>query len=92
MFLTGETKSADEILKERFADVGHNPQAFSSIKYVGTKTSSGNTNFQLLFQAVIELTSDTSVRSRRPIGVIYNVLNVSQKYLLSLKLCKLCML
>ena len=73
---TGETKSADEILKERFADVGRNPQAFSSIKYVGTKTLNNNTSFQELFQTVIELTNDTSVRSRRPIAVIYDVLNV----------------
>jgi hypothetical protein len=43
---------------------------------VGTKTLSDNTNFQQLFQTVIELTNDTSVRSRRPIGVIYDVLNV----------------
>ena len=72
----GEAKSADEILKERFADVGRNPEAFSAIKYVGTKTLSDNTNFKQLFETVIELTNDTSVRSRRPIGVVYDVLNV----------------
>lgn len=73
---TGESVSANEILKERFAEVGQDPQAFSSIKYVGTKTLRDSTNFQHLLKTVVELTNDTSVRSRRPIGVIYSVLNV----------------
>ena len=73
---TGETKSADELLKQRFAAVKQDPQAFSSIKYVGTKTLNDSTDFQALFRTVIELTNDSSVRSRRPLGVIYDVLNV----------------
>ncbi|XP_028417682.1 zinc finger FYVE domain-containing protein 1-like [Dendronephthya gigantea] len=71
----GETKSADELLKQRFAAVKQDPQAFSSIKYVGTKTLNHSTDFQALFKTVIELTNDLSVRSRRPLGVIYDVLN-----------------
>lgn len=72
-----ECKSADELLKERFADGGRLPQAFSSIKYVGTKTPNKCTDFKGLFQTVMDLANDTSVRSRRPIGVIFDVLNVS---------------
>ena len=71
------SKSADEILKKRFADVGHHPQAFSCIKYVGTKSVHNSTSFRELLQTVIELTNDTSVRSQREIGVVYDVLNVS---------------
>ena len=73
-----EFKSADELLKERFSDIGQIPQAFSSIKYVGTKTSNNaNTDFAPLLETVLELTNDTSVRSRRGLDVIYDILNVS---------------
>lgn len=68
--------SSDELLQKSFADVGQYPQAFSSIKYVGTRTKK-QTDFTVLFQTVTELANNTSVRSRRKLVVIYDVLNVS---------------
>lgn len=77
MIALGESISADEILRQRFEDVGRNPEAFSSIKYVGTKTNHNcPTDFQELHKAVVELANDNSVRSRRSLAVVYNVLCV----------------
>lgn len=67
-------KSPDEILKERFANVGRVPHAFSSIKYLGTRTETPPTNFKGLKQAVKGCLGDSSVRSSRSPTVIYKAL------------------
>lgn len=67
-------KSPDEILKERFADVGRFPRAFSSIKYVGTRTTTPPTDFTELKRAVRNGLANSSVRSLRSPAVIYKAL------------------
>ena len=69
-------KSPDEIIKERFADVGRVPHAFSSIKYLGTRTESPPTDFQELKKTVKECLANSSVRSSRSPAVIYKALMV----------------
>lgn len=69
-------KSPDEIIKERFADVGRVPQAFSSIQYLGTRTESPPTDFKELKQTVKECLANSSVRSSRSPAVIYKALMV----------------
>lgn len=73
---TRNVKSPDEILKERFADVGRVPYAFSSIKYLGTRTVSPPTDFTQLIQAVKESLANSSVRSSRSPAVIFKALMV----------------
>lgn len=73
---TRSVKSPDEILKERFADVGRVPHAFSSIKYLGTRTVSPPTDFTQLIQAVKESLANSSVRSSRSPAVIFKALMV----------------
>lgn len=67
-------KSPDEILKERFANIGRIPHAFSSIKYLGTRTETPPTNFRGLKQAVKECLVDSSVRLSRSPTIIYKAL------------------
>lgn len=74
---TTNVKSPDEIIKERFADVGRVPQAFSSIKYLGTRTESPPTDFTELKQTVKECLANSSVRSSRSPAVIYKALMVT---------------
>ena len=82
-------KSPDEILKERFADVGRVPHAFSSIKYLGTRTESPPTDFTELKQAVKECLANSSVRSSRSPAVIHKALMVIYfKFLLLLTCIK----
>ena len=66
------------MIKERFIDVGRVPQAFSSIKYIGTKTESAPTNFRELKKTVIDCLADNSVRSSRSPAIIYKSLVVSE--------------
>lgn len=75
---TINTKSPDEILKERFVDVGRIPHAFSSIKYVGTRTTVPPTDFTELKQAVRDGLANSSVRSSRSPVIIYKALTVIQ--------------
>ena len=70
-------KSSDEIIKERFADVGRVPHAFSSIKYLGTRTVSPPTDFKELKKTVKECLANSSVRSSRSPAVIYKALMVT---------------
>ena len=69
-------KSPDEIIKERFADVRRVPHAFSSIKYLGTRTETPPTDFTELKQAIKECLVDSSVRSSRSPAIIYKALMV----------------
>lgn len=69
-------KSPDVILKERFADVGRVPHAFSSISYLGTRTSTPPTDFTELKQAVRDGLANSSVRSSRSPAIIYKALMV----------------
>ncbi|KAJ7371035.1 Zinc finger FYVE domain-containing protein 1 [Desmophyllum pertusum] len=71
---TANVKSPDEIIKERFADVGRVPHAFSSIKYLGTRTESPPTDFTELKQATRECLANSSVRSSRSPAIIYKAL------------------
>jgi len=70
------SRNPDDILKQRFADVGRVPQAFSSIKYIGTRTYAPPTDFNGLKKTVREHLGDNAVRSARSPQIIFNVLMV----------------
>ncbi|XP_048586384.1 zinc finger FYVE domain-containing protein 1 isoform X2 [Nematostella vectensis] len=73
--LTGvSTRNANDILKQRFTDVGRIPQAFSSIMYIGTRTYSLPTDFSALRKVIKQHLADSSVRSPRSPHVIFNAL------------------
>lgn len=72
----GASKNPDDIIKQRFADVGRVPQAFSSIKYVGTRTYARPTDFNCLKKAVKQNLSNNSVRSARSPDIIFKALMV----------------
>ena len=71
-------KSPEDILRENFVNVGRDPQAFSSISYIGTRTEKPPTDFAVLLKAVEAHLSNSSVRSARTLPVIYNAIMVSQ--------------
>ena len=61
----------------KFLELERTPQAYSSIRYVGTKTVHAPTDFSKLGLCVSELLRDNSVRASRPLSVIYSALEVS---------------
>jgi len=66
--------SPEEILRTNFFNIGRNPAAFSSLKYVGTRTTSQPTDFSLLLNEIQKNLKNKSVRSARPVSVIFNAL------------------
>ena len=64
------------MLREAFKKINMSTEGFNSICYVGTKTSTPPTNFSALKSKVAQLLSDTSVRSPRTPGVIFDALDV----------------
>ncbi|XP_065661273.1 zinc finger FYVE domain-containing protein 1 [Hydra vulgaris] len=73
-FSKHNNQTPEDILRENFANIKRSPSAFSSISYVGTKTQAQPTNFSTLFKEVQKHLNNSSVRSPRPISVIYNAL------------------
>ncbi|KAG8448744.1 hypothetical protein GDO86_015710, partial [Hymenochirus boettgeri] len=61
-------------IQKRFYELGCNPEAFSSIRYVGVKTVIQPTNFSLLNEAVRKQNTDTSTRSSRPLSHVFTAL------------------
>ncbi|KAK3743024.1 hypothetical protein QZH41_009283, partial [Actinostola sp. cb2023] len=70
----GPSRNPDDILKQRFADIGRVPQAFSSIMYVGSRTYAPPTDYNGLKKAIKDNLSNNSVRSARSPEIIFNVL------------------
>ncbi|KAL5108659.1 Zinc finger FYVE domain-containing protein 1 [Taenia crassiceps] len=61
-------------LKERFASIHRNADAFSTLRYVGIQTTSGSTNFTPFVRVADELMSETSVRAPRRLEHIFRAL------------------
>ncbi|XP_033125854.1 zinc finger FYVE domain-containing protein 1-like [Anneissia japonica] len=72
----GCEKSADVLLRERFEKMKLNMRAFSSIHYVGTRTDKPPTNFKILRDRLKEHIKDNTVRSPRPVSVMFAALKV----------------
>jgi len=66
--------SPEEILRSNFFNIGRNPAAFSSINYVGTRTTTQSTDFSILLNEVKKNLKNKTVRSARPVSVIFNAL------------------
>ncbi|XP_063697419.1 zinc finger FYVE domain-containing protein 1-like [Culicoides brevitarsis] len=67
-------KSAEEILRERFAQMSLTLEAFSSIKYVGIQTNNQKTDYTSLINAIKSEIENTTVRSPRQPGVIFQAI------------------
>lgn len=72
------TQSAEDILRENFAHLGLNCDAFSFFTYVGVKTSANSqTSFDRLKAEVHRQLESSEVRSPRDAKYIYLMLRVS---------------
>ncbi|CAF1118512.1 unnamed protein product [Rotaria magnacalcarata] len=68
-------KTAVEQLKERFEKMNLSYDAYSSIEYVGTQTSGGeSTDFRGIKAAITETLENNKIRSPRNLSVIFKVL------------------
>lgn len=66
--------SAEDILRERFAQMHLDLEAFSSIKYVGVQTTNHKTDYTSLINAIRNEIENTTVRSPRQPGVIFQAI------------------
>lgn len=64
------------MLRNRFAEMKLEMEAFSSLRYIGVQTSL-ETDFSVLQQAVKNELENTTVRSPRQPAVVYQTLKVS---------------
>ncbi|ESN91775.1 hypothetical protein HELRODRAFT_108518 [Helobdella robusta] len=72
----GATEPAEKFIRDRFHEMNLSCNAFSSIHYVGTKTSRGPTNFSGLLVSVKKQLLNNEVRcSRRP-AVVFQTLKI----------------
>lgn len=67
-------ESAEDILRERFAQMSMDLDAFSSIKYVGVQTCNQKTDYSTLINAIKLEIENTTVRSPRQPGVIFQAI------------------
>ncbi|XP_077537244.1 zinc finger FYVE domain-containing protein 1-like isoform X2 [Haemaphysalis longicornis] len=75
--LAGENgRSPVEELKFRFGQTGQNFDAFSALEYVGIRTKSLPTCFDGLRAAVVRTIENSSVRSARPVEVVFEALKL----------------
>ena len=72
-----KTLAPEECLRMKFLELEKIPKAYSCIRYMGTKTAHGTTDFSKLGLCVSDLLKDNSVRASRPLHVIYSALEVS---------------
>ena len=70
------TESAEDVLRERFAQTRLEIEAFSSIKYVGVQTTSPPSDYEPLRIAVKNELQNTTVRSARKPYLVFNTLKV----------------
>ena len=76
MTVTYCRRSPEEHLRIRFLELGLEPQAYSCIRYVGTKTSSPPTDFSKIKFCISNLLKDNSVRAPRSLQVVLSALKV----------------
>jgi len=72
---------AEERLRQRFHALNLDLTAFPRLCYVGTRTEGRPTNFAILREAVCRELADQSVRSARPLSLVYKALaNLNNKF------------
>eukprot|EP00794_Sanderia_malayensis_P020377 gene20377-22386_t len=69
-------KSPEDILRQNFSNVNRDPQAFSSITYLGTRTKTPPTNFTGLLTSIEMHLKNSTVRSPRSLPIIFNALTL----------------
>lgn len=70
------SESVDRLLVERFRKLGRFPEAFSSIQYRGTRTSTPPTDFGGLRHNLEQLLDNNATRSPRTPLIIFKALQV----------------
>ncbi|OXU20485.1 hypothetical protein TSAR_001428 [Trichomalopsis sarcophagae] len=70
------SESAEDILRDRFAQTELEIEAFSSIKYVGVQTTNPPTNYDPLKAAIKNELFNTTVRSARKPHLVYSTLKI----------------
>ncbi|XP_011504970.1 PREDICTED: zinc finger FYVE domain-containing protein 1-like [Ceratosolen solmsi marchali] len=70
------SESAEDILRNRFAQTELEIEAFSSIKYVGVQTTQPPTDYQPLQAAIRSELCNTAIRSARKPHLVYSTLKV----------------
>lgn len=71
------TESPEDVLRNRFAEMKLEMEAFSSLRYIGVQTKSLETNFSELKQAVKRELENTTVRSPRQPAIVFQTLKVN---------------
>uniref|UniRef100_A0A1B6E4F3 FYVE-type domain-containing protein n=1 Tax=Clastoptera arizonana TaxID=38151 RepID=A0A1B6E4F3_9HEMI len=72
--LHSANESAEDILRQRFAQLHLEMEAFSSVKYIGVQTLNPPTNFSPLRSAIRAELENTTVRSPRSPHLVFNTL------------------
>nr|CAD7424228.1 unnamed protein product [Timema monikensis] len=73
---SNSSESAEDILRRQFVQMKLEIEAFSSLRYIGTKTISPPTCFSELRKAIVLELKNTTVRSARQPQVVYHTLKV----------------
>lgn len=74
--ISGERK-AEDILRKRFHELERTIDAFSDIKYVGTRTRVLPTDFKQLTETIRQQLNNNSIRAQRRPEIVYQSLKVS---------------
>ena len=69
--------SPSGFLRQRFQELGMSFDAFSSLEYIGTRTTTQPTDYTGLLNAITKQLMNTNVRSKRKPTVIFSALQVS---------------
>ena len=74
-------KSPEDILRERFAEMNIDLEAFSSLRYVGIQTPQPPTDYSALKNALQLEIDNTAVRSPRQPDVIFKAIDVINDFI-----------
>lgn len=75
------TESAEDIIRNNFAELKLEYDSFSLIKYVGIQTKEGSTSYKLLQVAVFKELESTKIRSPRDVKYVYMTLkSLNEKF------------
>lgn len=75
-FQTAVDKSPEDILRERFAEMNIDLEAFSSLRYIGIQTKQAPTDYSVIRNALLLEIENTAVRSPRQPDVIFKAIDV----------------
>ncbi|XP_076648038.1 zinc finger FYVE domain-containing protein 1 isoform X1 [Halictus rubicundus] len=71
-----ETKTTEDILQTRFAEMELETEAFSSMKYVGLQAANFIADYEPLHTAITKELNNTTVRYARQPHLVYNTLRI----------------